>query len=53
MAASLGKDRVPIDARTDVLTTENYLDALRATRATVSEETAREFRDDVQTIARL
>lgn len=53
LAASLGKDRVPIDARTDVLTTENYLDALRATRATVSEETAREFRDDVQTIARL
>ncbi|MDI6944631.1 MULTISPECIES: ATP-binding protein [Microbacterium] len=35
------------------LGTDDYLAALGATRATVSEETAREFRDDVQTIARL
>ncbi|MGW9114887.1 ATP-binding protein [Microbacterium sp. NPDC055683] len=35
------------------LATADYLAALRATRATVSEETAREFRDDVRTLARL
>jgi SpoVK/Ycf46/Vps4 family AAA+-type ATPase len=35
------------------LGTGDYLAALRATRATVSEETAREFRDDVSTLARL
>jgi len=33
--------------------TEDYLAALRATRATVSEDTAREFRADVETLARL
>lgn len=35
------------------LTTDDYVEALRATRATVSEEAVREFREDVQTIARL
>lgn len=35
------------------LHTEDYLAALGATRATVSEATAREFGDDVQTLARL
>jgi transitional endoplasmic reticulum ATPase len=35
------------------LTTGDYLEALAATRATVSEETARDFLEDIQAIARL
>lgn len=35
------------------IATDDYLTALRATRATVSEETAREFRADVESLARL
>lgn len=35
------------------MVTQDYLTALRATRATVSEETVREFGDDVEAIARL
>ncbi|RBP67864.1 ATPase family protein associated with various cellular activities (AAA) [Brevibacterium sanguinis] len=53
LARALVKDHVSIDSRSEALTTENYMEALRATRATVSEETVREFREDVQTIARL
>lgn len=53
LASSLRSRQVEISSRTHVLTTDDYLEALRATRATVSEETAREFREDVQTIARL
>ncbi|WP_413334399.1 ATP-binding protein [Brevibacterium sp. GP-SGM9] len=53
LASALRKQQVDIASRTDVLTTEDYLEALRATRATVSEETAREFGEDVESIARL
>lgn len=53
LGRALGVSHVSIDARSEVLSTEDYLEALRATRATVSEETVREFRDDVHSIARL
>ncbi|WP_166972625.1 ATP-binding protein [Brevibacterium atlanticum] len=53
LASALRQQQVDIASRTDVLSTDDYLDALRATRATVSEETAREFSEDVETIARL
>ncbi|HHX46436.1 ATP-binding protein [Brevibacterium linens] len=53
LASSLRQQHVDIASRSDVLSTDDYLEALRATRATVSEETAREFREDVDTIARL
>lgn len=53
LASSLRQQHVDIASRTDVLTTDDYLKALRATRATVSEETAREFGEDVESIARL
>lgn len=53
LASSLRQQQVDIASRTDVLTTDDYLEALRATRATVSEETNREFSEDVEKIARL
>lgn len=46
LARAVNGDEAPIE-------TADYLTALRATRATVSEETAREFRADVASLARL
>ncbi|MFH8251663.1 ATP-binding protein [Microbacterium sp. B2969] len=45
--------RNPDAADSDALTTADYLEALGATRATVSEETADEFVDDIDSYARL
>ncbi|SMX93425.1 hypothetical protein BI49514_02581 [Brevibacterium iodinum ATCC 49514] len=53
LASSLRQQHVDIASRSGALSTDDYLEALRATRTTVSEETAREFDEDVEMIARL